>query len=358
MANANACVSAFVSTSLASPYCLSNTSSHPVSYPLYHIPRPSLLSLLSDRHLSIAAPFLVYWTLSIIFHLIDISHIPYFERHRIHDLEETRTKNRRVGVGEVVLTVLFQQVLQTALGLVWLVDDEVESGPMRDHAADIARWSLVVRKGVRRIVGGQEWMSSVGGEVVGEGVAEWVYWWGVPACQLFLALVVLDAWQYFWHRVVHESNYLYRKIHSWHHLLFAPYAFGALYNHPLEGFLLDTFGAALAHSIAGMTTRQGIVFFALSTAKTVDDHCGFMLPWDPFQILFGNSADYHDIHHQLGGFKKNYEQPWFRYLDYFCGTQISREEFEQFKAERKKRALVRAEKEKAEAEESDPNLVA
>lgn len=56
-------------------------------------------------------------------------------------------------------------------------------------------------------------------------------------------------------------------------------------NKRLEGFLLDTFGAALAHSVAQMTTRQGIVFFALSTAKTVDDHCGFKFPWDPFQIL-------------------------------------------------------------------------
>lgn len=88
------------------------------------------------------------------------------------------------------------------------------------------------------------------------------------------------------------------QIHSWHHLLYAPYAFGALYNHPLEGFLLDTFGAALAHSVARMTTRQGIFFFALSTAKTVDDHCGFKFPWDPFQIVFGNSADYHDIHRE------------------------------------------------------------
>lgn len=45
-----------------------------------------------------------------------------------------------------------------------------------------------------------------------------------------------------------------------------------------------------------MTTRQGILFFAISTAKTVDDHCGFAFPWDPFQHLFGNNSDYHDIH--------------------------------------------------------------
>ncbi len=55
-----------------------------------------------------------------------------------------------------------------------------------------------------------------------------------------------------------------------------PYAFGALYNHPLEGFTLDTMGAMVAHTLAGLTTRQAILFFAISTAKTVDDHCGLV----------------------------------------------------------------------------------
>lgn len=27
----------------------------------------------------------------------------------------------------------------------------------------------------------------------------------------------------------------------------------------------------------------------------VDDHCGFSFPWDPFQFLFVNNVDYHDV---------------------------------------------------------------
>jgi hypothetical protein len=98
------------------------------------------------------------------------------------------------------------------------------------------------------------------------------------------------------HRTAHQVTYLYRTIHSWHHRLYVPYAFGALYNHPIEGFVLDTCGTFLAHMIAGLTIRQDILFFGISTAKTIDDHCGFAFPWDPFQHLFGNNADYHDIH--------------------------------------------------------------
>lgn len=92
---------------------------------------------------------------------------------------------------------------------------------------------------------------------------------------------------------------LYKYIHSVHHRLYVPYAYGALYNHPIEGFLLDTLGAAVAQELTFMTIRQATILFAFSTLKTVDDHSGYALPWDPLQAMFGNNADYHDIHHQV-----------------------------------------------------------
>lgn len=95
------------------------------------------------------------------------------------------------------------------------------------------------------------------------------------------------------------NTYLYKKFHSVHHRLYVPYAFGALYNHPLEGLLLDTLSAGIAEAIAGMTTREAMLLFSISTLKTVDDHCGYNLPWDPLQFMSGNNADYHDIHHQV-----------------------------------------------------------
>jgi len=98
---------------------------------------------------------------------------------------------------------------------------------------------------------------------------------------------------------MHVNKFLYKQFHSWHHRLYVPYAFGSLYNHPVEGFLLDTLGALLAEWATGMSTRQAMVLFTFSTLKTVDDHCGYSLPWDPLQMLTGNNADYHDIHHQV-----------------------------------------------------------
>lgn len=99
-----------------------------------------------------------------------------------------------------------------------------------------------------------------------------------------------------------------------------PYAYGALYNHPFEGFLLDTLGASIAYKIAGMNTRQGMVFFTGSTIKTVDDHCGYALPWDPLQRITSNNAGYHDVHHQSWGIKTNFSQPFFTFWDRILGT--------------------------------------
>jgi len=100
-----------------------------------------------------------------------------------------------------------------------------------------------------------------------------------------------------------------------------PYAYGALYNHPFEGFLLDTLGAGIAYLAVGLSPRQAMCFFTGSTIKTVDDHCGYALPWDPLQRLTSNNAGYHDVHHQSWGIKTNFSQPFFTFWDKLLGTQ-------------------------------------
>ena len=108
--------------------------------------------------------------------------------------------------------------------------------------------------------------------------------------------------------------------HSRHHRLYVPYAYGALYNHPAEGFVLDTLGTGLAYLVTGMTVRQSMWFFTISSTKTVDDHCGYALPFDPLQLITTNNAGYHDIHHQSWGIKSNFSQPFFTWWDTFLGT--------------------------------------
>lgn len=140
--------------------------------------------------------------------------------------------------------------------------------------------------------------------------------------QILVAMLVMDTWQYFIHRYMHQNKFLYRHIHSQHHKLVVPYAIGALYNHPLEGLLLDTFGGALSFLVSGMTARTAVFFFCFATIKTVDDHCGLWLPGNIFHIVFQNNTAYHDIHHQLPGLKYNYSQPFFANWDKILGTHM------------------------------------
>jgi sphinganine C4-monooxygenase len=84
---------------------------------------------------------------------------------------------------------------------------------------------------------------------------------------------------------------------------------------------MDTLGAGAAYKASGLSPRLGMWFFVASTVKTVDDHCGYALPWDPLQHISSNNAAYHDIHHQSWGIKTNFSQPYFIFWDRILGTK-------------------------------------
>jgi len=330
------------------PLCFARTS-----FPFYHSQKPSLIHCVPDFTLTLAAPVIAYWCLSLFFHALDISGWKWLERYRIHDSEEAQARNLATR-SEVVWAVILQQVIQTALGLITLSD---ESKHVVNHAQELRRVAFFV--------------DSLAFAVFGEHITprvlvhatNFLYWWGVPMLQFFGAAyeqlpliciklfiltsrLILDTWQYFIHRLMHVNKFLYKQIHSWHHRLYVPYAFGSLYNHPLEALFLDSMGALVAEWATGMNNRQAMLLFTFSTMKTVDDHCGYSLPWDPLQWLTGNNADYHDIHHQVCdilrlwfiyiadilpkaiGIKSNFSQPFFVHWDALLGTRMTREDIE------------------------------
>lgn len=97
--------------------------------------------------------------------------------------------------------------------------------------------------------------------------------------------------------------------------------------------MLDSAGGALSHVCALMTVRQGILLFAFSTLKTVADHGGYAFPiWlDPLHLIFPNTSEYHDVHHQMQGLRYNYSQPFFIHFDVIFGTRMSAEKFKKMK---------------------------
>lgn len=305
------------------------------------IPQPSLIPGISDPLLQLLAPVVAYWILSIFFHILDTYDL--FAQYRLHTPAEVLKRNH-VTRYEVIRDVVIQQAIQTAFGLFLAHFDPVETIGKEEY--DVAVWAQRLRLAQSYIpaalsvlgvdplalstkVAAYPQLASVlaGGIYPTLAFAPWetavaktIYWAVIPFAQFFVAILLVDTWQYFLHRAMHMNKFLYTTLHSRHHRLYVPYAFGALYNHPVEGFLLDTLGTGLAYLLTGMTVRQGMWFFTCSTIKTVDDHCGYAFPWDPVQHITSNNAAYHDIHHQSWGIKTNFSQPFFTFWDKYLNT--------------------------------------
>ncbi|CAK7268483.1 Sphingolipid C4-hydroxylase sur2 [Sporothrix epigloea] len=320
-------------------------------------PMPRLLPFVSDFVLSLVLPHICYWVVSGIFHVIDT--LDLFPAYRLHTPEEISARNHASRV-EVARDVVIEQVIQMITTAFLSYTEPMQMTGMEDH--DVAVWAQRIRLAQRALptvlgllglnatalaktmsashpllagalAGGQYpfLTTALSGESARSAevpaFASWelalakaIYWGIIPTFQFWFAVLFMDAWQYFWHRAMHLNRWMYVHWHSRHHRLYVPYAYGALYNHPVEGFVLDTAGAGLAYKLSFMTPRMGMYFFVFSTIKTVDDHCGYALPWDPMQRITSNNAAYHDIHHQSWGIKTNFSQPFFTFWDRLLGT--------------------------------------
>ncbi|RCK55167.1 Sphingolipid C4-hydroxylase SUR2 [Candida viswanathii] len=258
-----------------------------------------LIEGIPDGILALIAPIVAYWGYSMFFHIIDVYELA--EKYRIHPSEEEQSRNK-VTLHEVIRDVLFQHVIQTVVGLaVFYFDPTPQTG-----GELYAMWNLK-----------HNYLPSF--------VPDWAiyygYMYGFTVLKLAVAITIIDTWQFWLHRIMHVNKALYRRFHSRHHRLYVPYAFGALYNDPVEGFLLDTVGTGVASLTTGLTHRECIILYTFATMKTVDDHCGYRLPFDLFQLIFPNNSVYHDIHHQMWGIKSNFSQPFFTFWDVFSNTQ-------------------------------------
>lgn len=315
-------------------------------------PLEPLVAGINDKYLMLMCPIIAYWVVSVFFHIID--ELDLFPQYRLHTPAEITQRNHATRY-EVFRDVLLQHFIQTLAGIVTGYFDPDPITGMDDYY--LTAWAQRIRIAQRAIPvvlgavgfdaaglsqkafqyhpdlasalkGGEyAYFAKSVGQAAVPAFATWelqaayaIYWYIFPAFQFFAAICIVDTWQYWIHRTLHMNKWLYNTIHSRHHRLYVPYAYGALYNHPLEGFLVDTLGAGIAYLATGMTYRQGMWFFAGSTIKTVDDHCGYALPFDPLQHITGNNAGYHDVHHQSWGIKTNFSQPFFTFWDHLLGT--------------------------------------
>ncbi|KAG8077436.1 hypothetical protein GUJ93_ZPchr0007g4919 [Zizania palustris] len=237
------------------------------------------------------APVAAYWLYSGMYEAAAGSSVcrGLLDRYRLHSRRDEETKNL-ASKRDVLKGVLLQQAIQVSISLAVL--------------------KLTSRE--------QDDGGGAGDDVKGAGHSAAALL--EVAARFGVAMFVLDTWQYFMHRLMHSSRYMYRRFHSWHHRVVAPYAFAAQYNHPVDGVLTETLSGAAAFLASGLPPRAAAAFFVFATVKGVDDHCGLLVPWNPLHAVFGNNTAYHDVHHQLGGGRRNFSQPFFVVWDRLLGT--------------------------------------
>lgn len=206
-------------------------------------PQPSLIPMIPDKYTSLALPIIAYWGLSMIFHYID--EFDLFPQYRLHTPAEVLKRNH-VSRWEVIRDVIIQQIVQTivGVGLAWAEPEHF----IGKEDFDVAVWAQRLRLAQQYVpsvlaVTGVDAKSLAGkaslyspslagflaggdysmlvSEVNGSAVAafaKWeiataklIYYIGVPALQFFIAILIVDTWQYFLHRAMHMNKWLYSE---------------------------------------------------------------------------------------------------------------------------------------------------
>jgi len=204
--------------------------------------QPPLIAPIPDKYLSLALPIVAYWALSMVFHYID--EFDLFPQYRLHTPAEVLKRNH-VSRWEVVRDVVIQQIVQTIVG-VGLAMTEPEHFIGREEF-DIAMWAQRLRLAQRYIPAGlgvagidavslaqkaAPYSSALAGVLSGGdytlvqvvdgivtpayagwelAVAKIMYYVAFPALQFFLAILIVDTWQYFLHRAMHMNKWLYSE---------------------------------------------------------------------------------------------------------------------------------------------------
>ena len=169
-------MSAANSSTVASSFLDDPLSLQPTYAPFYYSEKPDLFESVSDRYLTLAAPVLAYWFLSLVFHFLDTRDWKCLDKYRIHPSPEVASKNL-VSRSAVVYAVIFQHIIQTLLGLLWLSHEPPKYTP---HAVAIQYIASILQKPLVAL--GIKYPTLV------VSAAQFVYWWGIPAFQLFASM--------------------------------------------------------------------------------------------------------------------------------------------------------------------------
>jgi len=137
--------------------------------------------------------------------------------------------------------------------------------------------------------------------------------------EVMVVLLIDDVYFYFYHRLMHENKYIYRKIHKIHHRASTPFPSEYLYTHPLEwmiGMIGPFIGIIL---LGGISIYSFWLLLIIRNVHELDIHSGlksnFLIKYFPLS----GTNEHHDLHHSI--LDGNYASS-FTFLDKLFNTEI------------------------------------
>ncbi|HYH06145.1 MAG TPA: sterol desaturase family protein [Thermoanaerobaculia bacterium] len=144
--------------------------------------------------------------------------------------------------------------------------------------------------------------------------------WGGAA----VAVLVYQLGHYWYHRLVHRSDFLFRWVHQMHHSVEGVDAFGAYYLSPLDAISFGSIASLVFFPILGVSMEAGVVGNLFLTFAAVFQHANIRTPrWLGYIIQRPES---HGVHHERGVHRYNYcDLP---VIDMLFGTYRNPEAFD------------------------------
>jgi sphinganine C4-monooxygenase len=203
-------------------------------------PMPDMLPWISDFWVSLVLPIVVYWAVSMSFHLIDV--LDLFPQYRLHTPEEITSRNH-VSRYDVARDVIIQQIIQVITGAVLAITEPPAMTGKAEY--DVAVWATRIRLS-QRVLPGLLGLVGLNASAISKNMAtsypflagalaggyypflstdtaspsfaawelaaaKFVYYLLIPGLQFFGAVCMLDTWQYFLHRLMHVNRWMYSE---------------------------------------------------------------------------------------------------------------------------------------------------
>jgi sterol desaturase/sphingolipid hydroxylase (fatty acid hydroxylase superfamily) len=134
-----------------------------------------------------------------------------------------------------------------------------------------------------------------------------------------LAYFIFTFVVYWWHRLRHSSNTLWRVFHQFHHSPERIQTLTAYYMHPLDMFVSLTISNIILFPLLGLGADDGAIYTLITGAAGLLIHANIKLPRKVGYVF--QTPEMHRLHHKRGHHKHNFSD--ITWWDMMFGTYLN-----------------------------------